>query len=68
MPLTLQAIALRVAAVSRVQCAEVTNSVGRRWCGVDLGGNGDLIARVPFPVVTAGRDAGSFGVVAPALG
>ena len=47
-------------AVRRVQCAEEAND--------RLGGNGDLIARVPFSVVGMGRDADTIGVVALAVG
>ena len=63
MPFTLQAIALAVAAVRRVQCAKVTN-VGFAGDWGLLGGKGDLIARVPFSVVDVSSDAGAIGVVA----
>jgi len=43
-----------------VQCAEEAND--------RLGGNGDLIARVPFSVVDVSSDAGAIGVVALTVG
>ena len=60
LPFGLQAITLRIATIGRVQCAE----------GTDEGHGlfGDLIARIPFSVVTAGRDAKTLGVVALAVG
>ena len=60
MPFGLQAVTLRIAAVGRVQCAEETNQ--------RHGVSGDLIARVPFSVVAAGRDAETIGVSALAVG
>ena len=59
MPFRLQAITLRIAAVSWVQRAEETNK-GRR-------GDRDLVARVPFSVVSVGRNAEAIGFVALAV-
>src|SRR5271166_2413638 len=60
MPFSLQTVPPGIAAVGRVERAEETGE-GRRC-------HGDLIARVPFSVVTAGRDAEAVGVVALAVG
>src|SRR6185312_12452205 len=54
MPLGLQAISLRVAAIVRIECAEEPNE------GDCVSGN--LIARVPFAVIAAGRYAESLRI------
>src|ERR1700752_2355399 len=59
MPLSLQTVTLRLAAVRRVQRAKVTNE---RNCG-----NGDLIARVPCSTIRAGRNAESTAFSALAI-
>ena len=60
MPFGLQTVPLRMASVGRVQSAEETN---KRRCG-----NRYLIAGIPLSVVTAGRDAETFGFVPLAVG
>ncbi len=60
MPFGLQAVTLRIAAVSRIERAEETNE--------GHGAVGELIARIPFAMIGARRDAEAVGVVALAVG
>ena len=59
MPLALQAVPLRASAGCRVERAEETHQRNRVLC--------NLVTRIPFAVITAGRDAEAVGIAALAI-